>query len=464
MQKYDLAIIGAGPGGYVAALRAAQFGLKVVCIDKRETIGGTCLNVGCIPSKALLQSTELYAHLKAEGKNLGIFFSDLKVDYEQMMARKEKVVHSLIHGIATLFKKQKVTFLQGTAHFIDAHHLLIKGREVEDTIEATSIIIATGSEPIELPFLPFDQKKIISSTEALSLKNLPEKLAVVGGGVIGVELASVFSRLGTKVTVIEMLPEICPGMDKAISKQLLQLLKNQGIEFFLSSRLKGGKINQEGVALELAEEKESRVVQADLALVAIGRKPNAEQLQLKNIGIELDEKGFIPVDGCFRTQQPHIFAIGDIIKGALLAHRASQEAMAVVDFLTKNYSTIDYISIPNVVYTSPEAASVGITEQEALALPLETLVGISYFKGNPRARCAGETAGLVKIIAEKKSKKVVGVHILGPHASEMIATGVILLQKRMCLKEVIETVFAHPTLSESIKEAALAAIGQPLHA
>jgi len=462
-EKYDLAVIGAGPGGYVAAIRAAQLGMKVVCIDKRLTLGGTCLNVGCIPSKALLQSTELYAHVLHEGQNLGLLSESTSFDFAQMMSRKEQVVESLVQGIAGLFNKHHIVFLQGDAQFIDSHQLLVKNQDQQEIVEAKYILIATGSEPIALPTIPFQHDKIVSSTETLSLKKVPQKMIVIGGGVIGVELASVYNRLGCHVTIIEMLPTICPSMDKAISKQLLQTLKKQGINFLLSTQVTNSKIHTDNVALDLKNEEGAQVIEAEIVLVAVGRKPYTDNLSLEKASIDVSKRGFILVDEFFRTNQPHIFAIGDVIEGVMLAHRASQEGTAVVEWINGQKSSIDYMSIPNVIYTYPEVASVGMTEQESSAAGFTILSGTSYFKGNPRARCAGETEGFVKIIADKKTTRVLGMHIIGPHASEIITTGVLMIQKKMRLQEVAETIFAHPTLSEAIKEAALAALGQPLH-
>ncbi len=462
-KKYDLAVIGAGPGGYVAALRAAQLGMHVVCIDKRETLGGTCLNVGCIPSKALLQSTELYAHVLKEGKELGLHYTDLGVNFAQMMSRKEKVIQSLVDGIAGLFKQQKITFLQGEAEFIDAHRLVVINSDTQTIIEATYILIATGSEPIPLPFLPFQEDKVVSSTEMLSLKKVPQKLAVIGGGVIGVELASVYNRLGSEVTIVEMLPLICPAMDHTLSKHLLQTLKNQGIVFQLSTQLTHVDSDSEQMTLHLKSKESEQKLIADTLLISIGRRPYTTNLKLDKAGVHANKKGFIPVDALFRTNQSHIFAIGDVIEGVMLAHRASQEGVAVVEWLKGDNSSIDYMTIPNVIYTYPEVASVGMTEQEALEANLDIMIGRSHFKANPRARCADETEGLLKIIGDKKSGRVIGMHIIGPHASELISNGVLAIQQKMTLSQLADTVFAHPTLSESIKEAALAALRKPLH-
>lgn len=461
--SYDIAIIGAGPGGYVAAIRAAQLGFKTICIDKRSALGGTCLNVGCIPSKALLQSTELLSHLKREGEEHGIEYQLIGLNFSQMMERKKKIVQGLVDGIAGLFKRHKVTFLQGHAEFIDAHHLKVAQKENLQDIEAKYILIATGSEPIALPDLPFDERHIVSSTGALSLTHMPQRLIVVGGGVIGVELASVYQRLGSQVTIIEMLDHICPAMDAALSKQLLQTLKKQGMEFMLSSRVVTAVIQPDEVILTVDHEGVLRNKSADVVLVAVGRRPYTEGLQLERVGVRKNAGGFIEVDQAFRTAQPHIFAIGDAIDGAMLAHRASAEAVVVINALKGEALPVHYLAIPNVIYTYPEVASVGLTEQEALQAGLNLEKGISYFRGNPRARCSGETEGFVKVIGDKYSGQLVGMHIIGPHASELITEGMLAIQKKATLQDLADAPQAHPTLSEAIKEAALEALGRPIH-
>ncbi|WP_068466532.1 dihydrolipoyl dehydrogenase [Candidatus Protochlamydia phocaeensis] len=462
-KHYELAIIGAGPGGYVAAIRAAQLGFKTVCIDKRETLGGTCLNVGCIPSKALLQSTELLARVQRNGKELGIDCSDLRYSFRQMMDRKKHVVKSLVDGIAGLFKKNQVDFIQGEAEFINPHLLKVKKGEQTEEIEADSIILATGSEPIALPFLPFDERQIVSSTGALSLPQVPERLVVIGGGVIGVELASVYSRLGASVTVVEMLDHICPAMDKTLSKQLLQVLQKQGIQFHLSTKVATAVVQPDEVILTIEGNEELRNLSAQVVLVAVGRRPYSSGLGLEKIGIQPDRRGFVPVDANLRTAHSHIFAIGDLIDGSMLAHRASEEGVAVVEWLKGGQPLINYMAIPNVIYTDPEVAAVGMTEQDAREAGLAVLVGTSFFKGNPRARCSDETEGLVKIVGDQQSGRLVGMHIIGAHASELIAEGMMAMQKRATLKEIGEAPNAHPTLSEAIKEAALHALGRPIH-
>lgn len=462
--QFDFAIIGAGPGGYVAAIRSAQLGFKTVCIDSRSKLGGTCLNVGCIPSKSLLQSTELLARLQKEGKENGIEWADLKVDFPQMMSRKKTIVNSLVDGIGGLFRQHQITAVQGIAEFLDPHTLHVSKEDgSKQEIKAAYFLIATGSEPTPLPSLPFDERQVLSSTGALNLAQIPKRLLIVGGGVIGVELASVYSRLGSKVTVIEMLDHICPAFDKALAAGLLQVLKKQGIEFMLSSQVVAAVIQPEEVILTVNQQDKLSNQNGDVVLVAVGRRPFTGSLQLKRVGIETDKRGFIPVDTHFRTAQPHIFAIGDVIEGAMLAHRASAEGVAVVESLKGGHSLVDYVAIPNVVYTNPEVASVGMTEEEGKAAGLELMTGKSFFRGNPRARCSGETEGFVKIIGDKATGRLLGVHVLGPHASELIAEAMMAMQNKCSVKEIAEAPNAHPTLSEAIKEAALDALKRPIH-
>lgn len=465
MQEFDVAVIGAGPGGYVAAIRAAQLGLKVVCIDKRTTLGGTCLNVGCIPSKTLLSTSELYYHILHEAQALGIRYTKLNYDFAQMMKRKDHIVHSLVEGVAGLLRKYHIPFISGKAQFKDAHHLaIINSDKQQQEICAKNFIIATGSESTPLPGVSFDGNAVISSTEALSLTEVPKSLAVIGGGVIGVELASVYSRLGSEVTIIEMLPQICPAMDLTMSKQLLQTLKKQGIQFMLSTQVEGIEKSQEGIVLKLTQEDKQESLNADKVLVAIGRRPYTKDLGLENAAVQVDKRGFILVDGAFRTSQPHIYAIGDVCEQIMLAHLASQEGMVVAEWIAGLESTIDYMAIPNVIYTSPEVAAVGMTEQDAFAAGLTVLIGTVYFKGNPRARCTGEAEGMLKILGEKNTGRMIGMHIIGSHASELISEGVIAIQHKLTLQQIADTIFAHPTLSELVKEAALVALSRPMHA
>lgn len=449
-KTYDIAVIGAGPGGYVAAVHAAKLGLKTVCVDKREAPGGTCLHVGCIPSKALLYSTELYSHLEHKGSQFGIECKSLGIDFARMMAHKTEVVTGLVQGVTGLLKNNKVDYIQGEARFLTPYTIQVGS----DEIEAKYFILATGSESISLPMLPIDEKTVLTSTGALSLESTPKTLAVVGAGVIGVELASVYNRLGSKVTVIEMLDRVCPMMDKTVSVGLGKSLKAQGLDFRLSTQVTGAKKKKGGISLQLMENGKESSIDIEKVLVAVGRRPYSKGLGLEKIGIEVTSKGFVAVDGCFRTSVRHIFAIGDLIEGVMLAHRASEEGVAVAEFIAGKRPHLNYMAIPNVVYTSPEAASVGMTEQEALDAGLKIKVGISYFKANPRAHCSGETDGFVKVIGEAGGDRLVGMHIVGIHASELIAEGMLAIEKRATLKDLAAAPNAHPSLSETIKEAA----------
>ncbi|MDP1880562.1 MAG: dihydrolipoyl dehydrogenase [Parachlamydiaceae bacterium] len=462
-EQYDLAVIGSGPGGYVAAIRAAQLGFKTVCIDKRGTFGGTCLNVGCIPSKALLQATEMFAHLNHQAKDFGIEITNASMNFSKMMERKNQVVKTLTDGIAGLFRRHGVHVLNGEAQFLDPHRLKITQSESTVEIQAKYILIATGSESIELPHLPFDEKKIISSTGALSLLECPKELLVIGGGVIGVELASVYQRLGAKVPIIDMMDRLGPGLDLALSKQLLQSLKKQGIDCWLSSKVVSADLKSKDAVLSIEQNGQTIQKNGDIVLVAVGRRPFTKGLQLEKVGIQLDAKGFIIVDQNFRTSQKHVFAIGDTIEGVMLAHRASAEGVAIVEALKGGNPIVNYLAIPNVVYTNPEVASVGLTEEECQQDQMEIIVGTSFFRGNPRARCMDETEGFVKIIGDKHTGRLIGMHIIGPHASELISEGMLAIQNKALVEDLAEAPQAHPTLSEAIKEAALEALGRAIH-
>lgn len=462
-REFDLIVIGSGPGGYAAAIRAAQLGMKVGCVEKGKALGGTCLNIGCIPSKALLQSTELYEFIVKHGKELGVESKDLGFNFGQMMERKTQVVKSLTDGVAGLFKRNKVERIDGMAKFIDPFAIEVMSEGKTRRVEADHFLIATGSDSVELPFLKFDEKKIVSSTGALSLEKVPKRLIVIGGGVIGVELASVYRRLGSEVQIIEMLSEICTTTDPSIRKALLRVLKLQGMEFHLSATVKEAKKEKEFVRIEFEEAGETKSLEADVILVAVGRRPYTEGLGLEHIGVEKSKKGFILIDDSFKTNLPHIFAIGDVIEGPMLAHKATDEGIAAVEIMAGKHARVNYLAIPNVIYTHPEVASVGMMEPEAVELGLEVIVGTAYFKGNARARCMGDTEGLVKIIGDKASKRLLGLHILGPHASEMIGEGVMAIDKKTTLEEIAKASHAHPTLTETIKEAAMDALGYALH-
>lgn len=448
--SFDVVVIGSGPGGYTAALRAAELGFKTACVEKDASLGGTCLNVGCIPSKALLQSTKNYEWLAKKSKEFGVVTSWVVADFGLMMQRKTEIVKGLVSGIASLFKQQKVEKIQGTAKFISPHEIDVSGRR----IKSKWFIIATGSEPIPLPFLPFDEKAVISSTGALALPAVPEKMIVIGGGVIGVELASVYSRLGSKVDVIEMLPQIVTGMDNSISRQLLLLLQKQGINFHLDTKVTGATVTDKGVTIDVIKNNAPEQFSGDVVLVAVGRRPFTAGLDLEKAGISPTSKGFILVDGNLKTSVPHILAIGDVVEGPMLAHRASHEGVAVAESLAGHPIRLNMISIPNVVYTHPEAASVGLTEDDAMRTGIPFGVGTSFFKGNGRARCTGDTDGFVKVMSDKRTGRLIGMHILGSDASEMIAEGVIALDKKCLVSEIAHAYHAHPTLSEVVMEAA----------
>lgn len=454
-EEFDLIVIGSGPGGYVAAIRGAQLGLKTVCVEKDKSLGGTCLNVGCIPSKCLLQSSELYAEFKHNGKTHGID-GDPKINFPQMMKRKGEVIQGFNMGIQGLFKKNKVTHLQGTATFKDPHTITVEGKEYK----AKNYILATGSEPTPLPFLPFDEEKVLSSTGALALKEIPKKMIVVGAGIIGVELGSVYARLGCEVRFVEFLNRICPTLDNAVSKALQQVLTEQGLSFQLSSKVTGAEMKSDGVHLQVEG---GETLSADVVLLSIGRRPYTQSLGLENVGITPDKRGFLPIDANFRTSHPHIYAIGDIVDGPMLAHKASDEGYAAAEIIAGKAPAIEYIAIPSVVYTHPEVGAVGLTEEEAKAKNIPIKTAQFPFKANSRARCAGDDFGFVKLIAHKESLTLVGAHIIGPHAGELVTEMTLALEKRATARTLAHLCYPHPTLFEAVKEAALALIDKPIH-
>jgi dihydrolipoamide dehydrogenase len=460
---YDLIVIGTGPGGYVCAIRAAQLGLKTAVVEKRATHGGTCLNIGCIPSKALLQSSERFVEAKHALAEHGVRVGEVTLDLGAMMGRKDKVVTSLTRGVEFLFRKNKIDWLKGKGRIAAPGRVSVTGADgAMQEVEAGSVIIATGSESTPLPGAEIDEKRIVSSTGALSLDHVPERLTVVGGGYIGLELGSVWARLGAKVTVVEMVDHIVPNMDRELGTALQRVLARSGIEFKLGTKLAGIRASNEGLILDL-DSAERASLTADVVLVSIGRRPNTERLGLDAVGIVRDEVGRIVVDSGFATNVPGIFAIGDVIRGPMLAHKAEEEGIALVERLAGQKTRVDYDAIPAVVYTWPEVASVGRTEDELKAVAIPYRVGKFPFTANPRARTNGYTEGFVKILAEAETDRVLGVHIIGPDAGTLIAEAVSAKEFGASAEDIARICHAHPTLSEALKEAALAVDGRAIH-
>lgn len=459
MEKFDVVVIGSGPGGYVAAIRAAQLGFKTACVEKKE-LGGTCLNVGCIPSKALLHSSEMYTCC-TQAARYGIHVENVRADFALMMRRKNEIVSSFRQGVSALFKKNRITHFSAAASLLSPTTIALMPQE--EQIEAQHIILASGSEPTQLPFLPFDEKRILSSTGALSLEAIPKRLLVIGAGIIGVELGSVYKRLGSEVLFIEFMDRICPTLDTSLSSELHAQLLKQGMHFHLSSKVTQAEIAKQEISLTIQHLDQNRTVAADVILVSIGRRAATSALGLDKVGITLSPQGTIPINGSFQTSQPNIYAIGDCVDGVMLAHKAEEEGIAVAEIIAGQSPRISYAAIPSVVYTHPEVASVGLTQAQIEQFALEVKTGIFPFKANSRARCTGEEMGFVKLYAEKNTEKVLGVHIIGAHASELIAEGTLAIQKQLCLTDIIHTPHAHPTLSEAIKEAALDAQRRAIH-
>ena len=456
-QRFDVLIIGAGPGGYVGAIRAAQLGLHVACVEKMPTLGGTCLNIGCIPSKALLDSSEWFAQARGKFAHHGIVCDGLRLDLPAMMSRKDTVVKGLTQGIVGLFKKNKVSHLEGHAYFRDPHTVEITANDsTQQLVQANAVVIATGSEPIPLPPLPFDGDRVISSTEALSLPEVPQHLVVIGGGAIGLELGSVWLRLGAKVTVVELLPRLIPGTDTQIASALQRTLTKQGFTFILGSRVTQGVVQDGRVALTVENDKGQRSeLTADRVLVAVGRKPYTAGLGAAEVGVAFDERGRITVGEHYQTNVPGVYAIGDVITGPMLAHKAEEEGVALAERLAGHAGHVNYDVIPGVVYTWPEVATVGLSEEAAKASEIQYKVGTFFFLANGRARCMDETDGMVKILADAKTDRVLGVHIIGPRASDLIAEAVMAMEFGAAAEDIARTMHAHPTLPEAMREAAL---------
>ncbi|MFT5336193.1 MAG: dihydrolipoamide dehydrogenase [Luteibaculaceae bacterium] len=455
MSKYDVAVIGSGPGGYVAAIRCAQLGFKTALIEKYNTMGGTCLNVGCIPSKALLDSSEHFHNAMHNFGNHGIGLDNLSVDLAQMINRKNDVVKQTTEGIQFLMKKNKVDVFYGLGSFVDAKTIKISG-EKETQISADKTIIATGSKPMFFPGMEPDKDRIITSTEALNLKEIPKELVVIGGGVIGLELGSVYARLGSKVKVVEFMPGLIPTMDKALGKELQKVLKKLDFEFFFNHKVQNAKNSGKGVEITALDKKGAEVkIGGDYCLVSVGRKPYTEGLGLENAGVKTDDKGRVDVNGHLQTNVPNIYAIGDVVKGAMLAHKAEEEGMFVAESLAGQKPHIDYNLIPGVVYTWPEVAAVGKTEEELKEAKVDYKSGMFPFKASGRARASTDTDGFVKVLADKNTDEILGVHMIGPRVADLIAEAVVAMEYRASAEDIARFSHAHPTYSEALKEAAL---------
>jgi len=457
--KYDVTIIGSGPGGYVAAIRCAQLGMKVAIIERYTVLGGTCTNVGCIPSKALLDSSEHFYSAAHSFKAHGIELENLKVNLELMMGRKNEVVKTNNTGIAYLMKKNKIDVLVGHGSFLNANKIRIQKTEKDfEEIETVKTIIATGSKPSSLPGIAIDKERIVTSTEILSLKEIPKHLIIIGGGVIGLELGSVFARLGAQISVVEFLDSIIANMDRSMGKELQRILSRQGFTFYLQHKVTSviSKSNQVTVSAEDKTGKKLNL-EGDYCLVSVGRRPYTENLGLENVGIKLDDKGRIPVNENLETTAKRIYAIGDVIKGAMLAHKAEEEGMFVAETIAGQQPHINYLLIPGVVYIWPEVAGVGYTEEELKAKDQQYKTGSFPFKASGRARASMDTDGFVKVLADKKTDEILGVHIIGPRAADIIGEAVVAMEYRASAEDIARMTHAHPTYSEALKEACLAA-------
>ena len=465
MDNFDLVVIGGGPGGYVCAIRAAQLGLKTACVESRGALGGTCLNIGCIPSKSLLNLSENFQKAKKDFNQQGIEIDGIKLNIEKMMSNKNKSIQVLTKGVEFLFKKNKVTYIKGKGVFFSKNDIVVYENNKKNSYKAKNIVIATGSAVASLPGIEIDEKNIISSTGALSLNKVPQKLAVIGGGYIGLEMGSVWSRLGSEVTVIEYLENITPGMDREISNEFKKILTKQGIKFKMESKVNSVKSSSNGVSINYTDIKNSKeeTLEFDKVLVSVGRKPYTEGLNLTKVGVKKDNKGRIEVNEKLQTSIKNIYAIGDVIKGPMLAHKAEEEGIAVAEILAGQAGHVNYDIIPGVIYTSPEVATVGKTEEQLKNENKIYKVGKFPFLANSRAKVNNETEGFVKILADSKTDKILGVHIIGPHCGDMIAEMALAMEFGASAEDIARTCHAHPTHTEAIKEAALAVDKRPIH-
>ena len=466
MDNFDLVVIGGGPGGYVCAIRAAQLGLKTACVESRGTLGGTCLNVGCIPSKSLLNLSENFHKAKKDFNHQGIEIEGIKLNIEKMMSNKNKSIQVLTKGVEFLFKKNKVTYFKGKGVLFSKNDIVVyESNNKRTNIKSKNIVIATGSDVASLPGVNIDEKNIVSSTGALSFEKVPKKLAIIGGGYIGLEMGSVWSRLGSEVTVIEYLEYITPGMDREISNEFQKILTKQGIKFKMGFKVDSVKNQGNLVSIKYTNVKNSKeeTVEVDKVLVSVGRKPYTEGLNLTKVGVKRDKKGRIEVNNKLQTSINNIYAIGDVIKGPMLAHKAEEEGIAVAEILAGQAGHVNYDVIPGVVYTSPEVATVGKTEEQLKEKNTSYKVGKFPFLANSRAKVNNETDGFVKILADSKTDKVLGVHIIGPHCGDMIAEMALAMEFGASSEDIARTCHAHPTHTEAIKEAALAVDKRPIH-
>ena len=462
--KFQVVVIGGGPGGYVCAIRLAQLGLKTACIESRGSLGGTCLNVGCIPSKSLLNLSEEF-HKAQNLSNKGIEIGGVKLNLTKMMKNKDKAVTILTKGVEFLLKKNKVTYFKGIGSFKSKNEIIIKNDQNKETIiETENIVIATGSNPVSLSGIEFDERIIVSSTGVLKLEQVPKKMVVVGGGYIGLEMGSVWSRLGSEVHVVEFLDHITPGMDKEIASEFMKILKKQGINFHLEHKVEQITKNKFGAVVSTKnKEGIKKDFECDVVLISVGRKPNTNGLNLEKVGVDLDEKGRVKTDKNFRTNQNNIFAIGDVIIGPMLAHKAEDEGIAVAENIAGQSGHVNYDTIPGVIYTTPEVASIGKTEEQLKELKIKYKIGKFSFMANSRAKAIDDTEGFVKILADEKTDKVLGAHLIGAHAGELIAEIGVAMEFGASSEDIARTCHAHPTFSEAVKEAALSVDKRAIH-
>ncbi|HEV7300860.1 MAG TPA: dihydrolipoyl dehydrogenase [Tepidisphaeraceae bacterium] len=461
--NYDLVVIGAGPGGYVAAIRAAQLGMSVAIVEKEPALGGTCSNWGCIPTKALLDSSEFYHQAKHDFAKHGLKVGSIDIDLPALLKRKDGVVSANANGIAYLMKKNKIAHVKGTARIASANSVVVTASDGDKTLSTKRVLIATGSAPIELPAFKYDGKHVVSSDHAINLPKIPEKLLIIGAGVIGLELGSVWARLGSQVQVVEFLDRIAPNMDKEMTTALQKLLEKQGFKFKFKTGAQTATIANGKVKVDWASGDEKGVEEADVVLVAVGRKPYTQGLGLTELGVEIDKRGFVQVDAHYQTKVPGVYAIGDVIGGMMLAHKAEEEGYAAVELMAGKAGHVNYNAVPNVIYTNPELASVGYGEDDAKAKGFDIKVGKFPFMANGRARAMGQTDGFVKVIGDAKTDRLLGVHILAPRASDMIAEAAVAIEFASSVEDIARSVHAHPTLAEAFKEAAMNVEKQAIH-